>query len=72
MTFGYSPFTVNFTKLCTIKADVSYLLLEPQLNKYGVPYFQSPIFSVVLALGLTEVVASIAWKENVSLCYDKS
>jgi len=54
----------NFTRLCSIDADVSHLSVEPKLNKEGTPYFQSPRFSVVLLFGLTEIVASIAWNED--------
>jgi len=68
LTFSYSLLlnTANFMKLCSIDADVSHLPLEPLINKEGVSYFQSPRFSVLLLFGLTEIMASIAWNEDVS------
>jgi len=55
----------NYTKLCTIEADLSHLPLSPQPKYSGKGNFYKVKYNIVLLFGLTEFKAVIAWKENV-------
>jgi len=58
--------TENFTKLCLVQANVSHLPMSAKTNTSGKTYYQSPMFSIVLLFGFTEIQAQIAWTEKVS------
>jgi len=55
--------TDNYTKLCTLVADLSHLPLSPMTNPDGETYYRV-IYDFVLLFGLTEMKAQLAWKEN--------
>ena len=55
-----------FSTLCYVQADTSQLYISPRTSsnaKLG-RYYRVD-FDVILNLGLTEITAQIAWKENV-------
>ena len=54
-----------FSILCTVQADMSHIVLQPQRGKGGAIYYQRN-FDIVLLFGLTELKAQICWTENVS------
>jgi len=54
----------NYTKLCTIEADLSHLPLPLQPSS-GKGNFYKVKCNIVLLFGLTEFKAVIAWKEDV-------
>jgi hypothetical protein len=56
----------NYTRLCTIKIDLSHLPLPPLLKPSGEGIYYHLDFEVILLFGLTELKALVAWKENVS------
>ena len=56
----------NYTKLCTIEADLSGVPLLPQPKAVGHGTYYSVDYDFVLLLGMTELKAQIAWRENVS------
>jgi hypothetical protein len=57
----------NYTKLCTIEADLSHLPLSPQPKHSGKGNFYKVKYNIVLLFGLTEFKAAITWKENVGV-----
>ena len=64
-----SPFAANYTKLCTIEADLSGVPLLPQPKAVGQGTYYSVDYDFVLLLGMTELKAQIAWRENVSVSF---
>ena len=64
--FSLIYFAVNYTKLCTIEADLSLapILTLPKVTGEGSYY--SVDLEIVLLFGMTELQAQLAWKENVS------
>ena len=56
----------NYTKLCTIKMDLSHLPLPPLTKSSGEGIYYRIDYDVILLFGLTELEAMVAWKENVS------
>ena len=55
----------NYTKLCTIEADLSQAVVtEPKAKGKGSVY--KIYFDIILLFGKTELKAQVAWKENVS------
>jgi len=54
----------NFTKLCQVEANLSHLPMRAETNRSGTTYYKSPIFSIVLLFGFTEIEAQIAWTEK--------
>jgi len=54
----------NYTKLCTIEADLSGVPLLPQPKAVGQGTYYSVDYDFVLLLGMTELKAQIAWREN--------
>ena len=62
-------FTDNYTKLCTIEADLSRSPILTRPKATGKGSFYRVDFDVILLFGMTELQAQVAWKENVScLC----
>ena len=59
-------FAGNYTKLCTIEADLSGVPLLPQPKVAGQGSFYSVDCDIILLFGLTELKAQLAWQENVS------
>ena len=57
----------NYTKLCTIDADLSRVPLLPKSKASGSGSFYRLDYDIVLLFGMTELKAQVAWKENVSL-----
>jgi len=64
MKYDLMGSTENYTELCTIEVDLSYLPLSPQSNVFGQTFYCLS-FDTVLLFGLTELEAVVAWKENV-------
>jgi hypothetical protein len=56
----------NYTKLCSIDIDLSYLPLTPRAKSTGAGTFYRLDYDIVLLFGLTELKAQVAWKEGVS------
>ena len=56
----------NYTKLCTIEADLSRVPLLPQPKATGKGSFYKVDYEIILLFGMTELKAQIAWKEKVS------
>jgi len=56
----------NYTKLCTIEADLSRVPLVPRPKVTGQGSFYSIDCEIILLFGMTELKAQVAWKENVS------
>ena len=56
----------NYTKLCTIEADLSRVPLHPKPKATGKGTFYRVDYDIVLLFGMTELKALVAWKENVS------
>ncbi|KAF9476870.1 hypothetical protein BDN70DRAFT_881863 [Pholiota conissans] len=56
--------TKNYTKLCSIDIDLSYLPLTPRTKPSGNGTFFRLDYDIVLMFGLTELKAQIAWKEG--------
>jgi len=56
----------NYTRLCTIKVDLSHLPLPPLSKPSGEGIYYRLDFEVILLFGLTELKAMVTWKENVS------
>ena len=61
-------FSDNYTKLCTIDADLSRVPLLPKSKTTGGGSFYRLDYDIVLLFGMTELKAQVAWKEKVS-CY---
>ena len=53
-----------YSKICTVRADISSVKLSVRQSTTGVSYYRSH-FDVVLLFGLTELKAQIAYLENV-------
>jgi hypothetical protein len=56
----------NYTKLCTIEADLSRVPLSPRPKASGKGNFYRVDYDIVLLFGMTELKAQVTWKENVS------
>jgi len=56
--------TNNYTKLCTIEADLSRVPLLPRPTASGYGSFYRVDYDIILLFGLTELKAQVAWKEN--------
>ena len=58
--------TDNYTKICTIEADLSHITLTPRYERKGErgQYFRLD-YDLVLLFGLTELKAQVAWRERV-------
>jgi len=56
--------TDQYSRLCTIKADISHLPKTPKKNPSGGTYYRID-YSVILLFGLTELKAQLCWNENV-------
>jgi len=56
--------TDQYSRLCTIKADISHLPKTPKINPSGGTYYRID-YSVILLFGLTELKAQLCWNENV-------
>jgi len=56
---------VNYTKLCTIRVDLSHLPLAARSKPKGQPgtYYRLD-YELVLLFGLTEMKAQVSWKEK--------
>ncbi|KAF8155273.1 hypothetical protein BJ912DRAFT_1050978 [Pholiota molesta] len=54
----------NYTKLCSIDIDLSYLPLTPRAKSTGAGTFYRLDYDIVLLFGLTELKAQVAWKEG--------
>ncbi|KAF8161579.1 hypothetical protein B0H34DRAFT_701592 [Crassisporium funariophilum] len=54
----------NYTKLCSIEADLSHLPLSPRNKPSAKGTFYRLDYEIVLLFGLTELKAQVAWKEN--------
>ena len=58
-------FADNFTKLCTIEADLSRVIVtQPKAKGKGI--FYKVHYDIILLFGMTEFKAQVAWRENVS------
>jgi len=57
--------TNNYTKLCTIEADLSraHILTLPKKGKEEGSFY-SVNFDIILSFGMTELQAQLAWKEK--------
>ena len=55
----------NYTNLCTIEMDLSYVPLSPRSKSFGQGTYYLLEYEVILLFGLTELQAMVAWKENV-------
>ena len=56
----------NYTKLCTIEADLSGVPMLSQPKATGTGTFYKIYYDLVLLFGMTELEAQLAWKANVS------
>ena len=59
----------NYTELCTIELDLSYIPLSPQPKDSGIGTYYHLDYEVILLFGLTELEAMVAWKEEVGLSF---
>ena len=59
--------TENYTKLCTIKIDLSRLPLSSRPKYFGKGSFYRLEYDIILLFGLTELKTLVAWKQNVGL-----
>ena len=59
-------FVDNYTKLCSIEADLSHLPLTAQRKSSGIGSFYRLDYELVLLFGLTEMKAQVVYKEKVS------
>lgn len=55
----------NYTKLCSIEADLSHLPLTAQKKPTGAGAFYKLDYELVLLFGLTEMKAQVIYKEKV-------
>ena len=62
----------NYTKLCTIEADLSRVPLLPLTKAKGRGVFYRLDYDIVLLFGMTELKAQVAWKEKVSVVLPSS
>ena len=60
-------FADNYTKLCTIEADLSRAPVFTRPKSTGEGSFYSVDYDIILLFGMTELQAQMAWNENVSL-----
>ena len=56
----------NYTKLCSIEADLSHLPLPARNKTLGVGIFYRLDYELVLLFGLTEMKAQVVYKDKVS------
>jgi hypothetical protein len=57
----------NYTKLCTIEADLSQAVSKvTRLKAKGKGSFYRVYYDIILLFGTTELKAHVAWKVNVS------
>ena len=56
----------NYTKLCSIEADLSHLRLPAKNKSSGVGVFYRLDYELVLLFGLTEMKAQVLYKDKVS------
>ena len=56
----------NYTKLCSIEADLSHLPLTAQKKSSGPGNFYRLDYNLVLLFGLTEMKAQVVYMEKVS------
>ena len=59
----------NYTKLCTIEADLSRIPTLPRPKATGKGSFYRVDYEIIILFGMTELKAQIAWKEKVSGLY---
>lgn len=59
-------FVDNYTKLCSIEADLSHLPLTAQRKASGVGTFYRLDYDLALLFGLTEMKAQVVYKDKVS------
>ena len=56
-----------YSRLCYVEADLSHVRKNAQYSNYRrTSAFYEVHFDIILALGLTEFRACVAWKEDVS------
>ncbi|KAF8901884.1 hypothetical protein CPB84DRAFT_1776920 [Gymnopilus junonius] len=55
--------TTNYSQLCNIVTDLSYLPLTPMTNPSGQTFYRVH-YDIVLLFGLTEMKAQVAWKDK--------
>jgi hypothetical protein len=63
---GFYTLIDNYTKLCTIEADLSFLPLPARSKVSGVGTFYRLDYELVLLFGLTEMKAQVVYKDRVS------
>jgi hypothetical protein len=56
----------NFTKLCTIEADLSRIVVTHR-KATGMGSFYRVDYDIILFFGMTELKAQVAWTKNVSV-----
>ena len=66
LTLWVYIFVDNYTKLCTIEADLSHLPLPPRNKSSGAGTFYRLDYELVLLFGLTEMKAQVIYKDKVS------
>ena len=59
-------FADNYTKLCTIEADLSRVPMLSQPKATGNGSFYRVDYEIIILFGMTELKAQIAWEEKVS------
>ena len=64
--FSLIIFADNYTKLCTIEADLSGAPILTQPKASGKGSFYTVKYDIILLFGTTELQAQLAWRENVS------
>ena len=65
LTFGSVLWLDNYTKLCSIEADLSHLPLPAQSKSSGLGSFYRLDYDLVLLFGLTEMKAQVVYKDKV-------
>ena len=63
----YTLVVDNYTKLCSIEADLSHLPLPAQNKSSGAGIFYRLDYELVLLFGLTEMKAQVVYKDKVSI-----
>jgi hypothetical protein len=58
-------FADNYTKLCTIEADLSRAPMLNMPKVAGMRYYKI-MYDIILSFGMTELKAQVSWEENVS------
>jgi len=56
-----------YSILCYVEADLSHIQKKAKTSPVDKGRYYQIVYDVVLLLGLTEMKAYIAWKENVRL-----